>query len=424
MAIAIVALVIPLSGCASGSATATATATAPSTPSPCAWPIAATDTTLDNNATLNRGTPDSGADYWIMPFTVQSGLSIVLSGQYPDSRYASLQVYKPGGGTFSSNGVASALTDYRIKPNPGSVNPWQRTAAPGGKFTVTLRTDVRSGQTNTLPVAPAGTTTGTGLLIYRIYLPAGGNASRIPLPAVTLKRDGASKRLPLCPATTTNVPAPSSGQQAKPGASSTPSGKIEFARPAPQSGSGAGANADTGYLFAEVTPPESGEVVIIRGKAPTTPTGSHPSPWPARGIDTRYWSMCDNLATTSTPLVINDLPGGKIDYGCRNDTQITLDSHGDYTFVVGTEAQRAAIDNIHGATFLPFSSSQPTTPHILLLRNLLANPTFSQAIQNVPANSSPAAAAKVMGLYYPEATVCSLAVLIREGIGACTSGAT
>jgi hypothetical protein len=378
MVLALSAFALPLCGCA------TTTATAPSTPSRCAWPVHATDATL-SNAALNRGTPDSSAAYWIMPFTVQSGLSIVLSGQYPDSRYASLQVYKPGGGTFSANGVTSVLTDYRIMPGPGSVNPWQRPAPAGGKFTVTLRADVRSGQANTLPLAPAGTTTGTGLLIYRIYLPADENASHVPLPAVTLKRNGVSEPLPLCPASTANFPAPSSsGRQAKHGASNAPTGNIEFARPAPESGAGAGTNADTGYLFAEVTPPESGEVVVIQGKAPTTPKGSRPSPWPARGIDTRYWSMCSNLATSSTPVVINNLPRGRVDYGCRNDTQVTLDSHGDYTFIVGTEAQRAAIDNVHGATFLPFSTSQPTTPHILLLRNLLASPTFSQAIQNVP----------------------------------------
>jgi hypothetical protein len=302
------------------------------------------------------------------------------------------------------------------------VNPWQKRADAGGKFTVTVRADVAPGQTNVLPLAPTGITTGTGLLIYRIYLPAGGNVAQVPLPAVTLERTGVSKRLPLCPTKNANLPAPSSGQQAKPGAPNTPTGSIEFARPAPNSGSGAGANADTGYLFAEVTPPADGDVVVIRGKAPTTPKGSHPSPWPASGIDTRYWSMCTNLATPSTPLVINNLPGGQQDYGCRNDTQTALNKQGDYTYIVGTEAQRSAIEKIPGATFLPFSTSQPTAAHILLLRNLLASPSFDQAIQNVPSNGSPAAAARVMGPYYPEAAICPLATVTRLGAAGCTFG--
>jgi hypothetical protein len=409
------ALGIPLSGCAPSAGAA------PATPSSCAWPVEATAATLDI-AALNRGTPDSGAAYWIMPFTVQNGLRIVVSGRYPDSRYASFEVYKPGGGMFRTNGVSSVLTDYRIKPNPGSVNPWQRPVSARGKFTVTLRADVAPGEANTLPLAPAGITTGTGLLIYRIYLPAAGNASHVRLPALTLERSGVSKQLPLCAAKNVNLPAPSSGTQAKPGAPSPPDSSIQFARPTPESGSGAGTNADTGYLVAEVTPPADGDVVVIRGKAPTAPKGSHPSPWPAPHIDTRYWSMCNNLATSSTPLVVNKLPGGKVDYGCRNDTQTRLDDHGDYTYIVGTEAQRATIDSIPGATFLPFSTSEPTTPHLLLLRDLLPGPSFAHAIQDVPPNENPTSAGTVMGPYYPKATICPLATLARQGIGACPPG--
>lgn len=174
--------------------------------------------------------------------------------------------------------------------------------------------------------------------------------------------------------------------------------------------------------FAEVTPPANGDVVVIRGKAPTTPKGSHPSPWPERGVDTRYWSMCSNLATPSTPLVVNNLPDGKEDYGCRNDTQTNLDDHGDYTFIMGTEAQRATIERIPGATYLPFSISQPTTPEIFLLRNLLANPSFVQAIQDVPINSDPSDAESVMGPYFPKAVICPLADLTHPIAGACSQG--
>jgi hypothetical protein len=123
--------------------------------------------------------------------------------------------------------------------------------------------------------------------------------------------------------------------------------------------------------------------------------------------------MCSNLATPPHPLVINHLAGGKVDYGCRDDSQTALDRHGYYTYVVGTEAQRAAISRIPGVTFLPFSAGQPATPHILLLRNMLASPSFAEAIQNVPQNWSPAAAAQVMGPYYPHAAICPLAAIAR-----------
>lgn len=392
----------------------------PATP-PCAWPLMATP------ATDNQGTPDSSAAYWITPFTIQPGLRITLSGRYPDARYASLEVTKPGGGLFTTDGVSSELTDYRIAPDPGSANPWQDPARPhghwaGGRFTVLVQPSAAPGQANTLPLAPAGTTSGTGYLLYRVYLPARGDFSRVPVPAITFTRDGISAQLPRCPAGTASGPG-TSAAPAAPGTAGSPSAAVRFARPAPGSGAGISPNADTGYLFAEVTPPGAGDVVVIRGKAPTASHGSHPSPWPAPGTDMRYWSMCTNLATAQTPLVVNRLPGGGVDYGCRHDTQTTLDGRGYYTYVVGTEAQRAVIAKIPGTTFLPFSTAFPATPHILLLRNMLISPGFSQAVQDVRPDWSPASAAEVMGPYYPRAAVCPLRTLAVSGPLACLAGA-
>src|ERR1700683_1929138 len=66
-------------------AAATTGPTTPVTPS-CAWYD-------DCVTTHNEGAPDSSASYYLLPFPVQDGLRIVLDGRYPDSRYASLQVY-------------------------------------------------------------------------------------------------------------------------------------------------------------------------------------------------------------------------------------------------------------------------------------------------------------------------------------------
>jgi hypothetical protein len=342
----------------------------PVTP-PCAWAEFSV-------STINEGGPDSAATYWLLPFTVQEGLRIVLDGRYPDSRYTSLQVYKSGGGLFSTNGVESALADYRIEPDPDSVNPWQRTARyagpGGGAFTVTLQSDVAPGQVNTLPASTAS---------------AGAQTTRT--------------------ASTPASVSPASSAQS-----------VEFVRRAP-SGSGF-PNADSGYLTAVVTPPGNGDVLVIRGKAATASRGSHPSPWPAPGIDMQYWSLCNYLVTPQVPLVVNQLPGGGVDYGCRYDSQVALNWRGDYTFVVGTEAQRAAIDQIPGATFLPFSTAQPTTTSVLLLRNMLVNPGFAEAIQNVPENASAASAAAVMGPYYPRAAICPLTTLTSGGPAACLAG--
>jgi hypothetical protein len=195
---------------------------------------------------------------------------------------------------------------------------------------------------------------------------------------------------------------------------------VEFARGVPSGGGFP--NADSGYLTAVVTPPGDGDVVVIQGKAPTAARGNHPSPWPAPGIDMQYWSLCNYLVTAEVPLVVNQLPGGGVDYGCRYDSKVALDRRGDYTFVVGTEAQRATIERIPGATFLPFSTAQPTTTSVLLLRDMLVNPGFAEAVQNVPENASPASAAAVMGPYYPRAAICPLTTLTSGGAAACLAG--
>lgn len=92
--------------------------------------------------------------------------------------------------------------------------------------------------------------------------------------------------------------------------------------------------------------------------------------------------------------------------------------------MVGTEAQRPVIEGIPGATFLPFSTADPTTLHVLLLRDMLANPGFAEAVQNVPENGSPESAAAVMGPYYPRTAICPLTTLARGGPGACLAGPT
>lgn len=390
----------------------------------CAWPLESNIETLDR---FNNSNPDVESDYWIMEFTVQRGLSITLSGHFPDSRYFSFEVYNSKGLPFTQNGVASVLTDYRIAPDPGSVNPWQHKAGPGGSYTVTLRSGVAPGQVNTLPLAPAGTAAGAvGVVFLRVYV-AHGSPAQVPLPAVTFTAGGASRRLPACAAYNTTVPPdasalagsrPTAAELAElKAALATFGGVVPFARRF--SGAGTTPDSDTGYLYAFVSPPGNGDVVVIRGKAPTTPGGASPSPWPAPGVDLQYWSLCDDVLLPNQPVVVNHLPDGTTDYGCRYDSQVSLDNDGYYTFVLGTESQRAAIEKIPGATFLPFSAAHPTEIHFLSLRNMVASTGFAQAIQNVPDNGNPASAAAVMGPYYPRAAICPLATLAARGPDAC-----
>jgi hypothetical protein len=308
---------------------------------------------------------------------------------------------------------------WGIEVSASTLNIAYPDTAAGRRFTVTMRWDPKPGERNTLPVAPAGTTSGTGYLIYRVYLPARGNFSGVPLPAVTFGRGGVSKRVPRCPAANGASASTNATVAGVPDLAAAPAAtdSSQFGRPS--NAAGVFSNADSAYLASVLTPPGNGDVMVIRGKAPTSSPGSHPSPWPARGKDMQYWSVCTNLTSPARPVVVNHLAGGGVDYGCRYDSQVRLDRHGYYTFVVGTEAQRAAIERIPGVTFLPFSSASPAAQHIILLRNMVVSPAFAEAVQNVPDNDDPAAAASVMGPYYPRSGICSLATLAGQGGAAC-----
>lgn len=415
---------------------------------PCAWPTAVNSDTIPKYHEFNNSNPDTASAYWLLFFTVQSGLRITLSGQFPDSRYMSFEVYDSQGEPFTTNGVGSALADYQIAPDPRSVNPWQDKARPGGKFTMTLRSDVEPGEVNTLPLAPAGTTAGSaGVIFFRVYAPSHGNPWRVPVPHVTLTRNGLTTQLPACPAKAIMIPAnagqlatvgatlPTAGKPTaipsttastarKPTTPATPgaSGVIEPFAGHKEAGPGHTPDVYQAYLFAAVLPTNNGDVVVIRGKAPTTPRSASPSPWPASGMDLRYWSLCIDELAAHQPVVVNHLPDGKVDLGCRYDSQVALDKDGDYTIVIGTESQRRAIERIAGATFLPFSLDDPAQPYVLSLRNLLPSATFAEATQDVPTNASPASAAAVMGPYYPRIAFCSLATLAHSGVIACRGG--
>lgn len=383
----------------------------------CAWPTASSIQTSD---TGNVGIPDSAASYWAQPIVASSATRIVISGTYPDARYASLSVYTPYGSPFTVDGVSSSLPDYKIAPEHGSSNPWRAHASAGGKFEVTMRSDVSSGQTNVLPLPPGTTAKYPGYLVYRVYLPAGG-VSRVKLPTLTMDKGSATDKLSTCTVHPNFVLAPekapvtttTSSAVASPGAALRAG---EFYKPA---FAGGYANADGSYVQAFFGRPAAADVMVVTGKAPTHVPGEDPSPWPGPDDDMRYWSMCIGIGVANEPTVVNHLAGGKTDYGCRADQETKVDAAGDYTYVIGTEAQRAAISRIPDVTFLPFSTSQTSRLYVLLLRNLLVSSHFPNSVQNVVTPLGATATSVVMGQYYPTVSTCPLATLAAHGVQGC-----
>jgi hypothetical protein len=380
----------------------------------CAWPSLITIQT--NNVLF----PDANAEYGVQPIVGAAGTEIIVSGSYANARYMSLSVYTPYGQPFVQDGISSSLPDFEIAPISGSKNPWQQAALPGGRFAVTITTKARKGEKNVLPL-PAGTTAlHPGFLMYRVYLPAGGNFRAVSLPTISIERGGKTQTLAPCRTHTARVtPEAVPSSQLPPDAEDTnPPPPEEFFKPYQAE---LFANADTPYIETYAPSPPAGDVIVVTGKAPTFPTGAHPSPWPKNGVDVQYWSLCVATLGGLDSTVANKLAGGQTDYGCRDDQQTNLGASGAYTFVIGTESERPAIAKVAGATFVPLSSGPPPRYYLLVWRDVLVSPDFLHTAQGVTRLWSPSALAAAMGAYYPRAATCALSTVTNKGPEACFS---
>lgn len=417
VAAVVLGCVVGLTSC--GSSSSSTSALSASRPGQsCAWP------SVVGVQTFNQGAPDPMANYWDQPIITGAPTRITISGTYPDARYFTLSVYSPYGAPVTADGLGTSLTDYQIAPEPGSVNPWQHRASPGGRYEVTLQPVATPGQANVLPLPAGASEAHPGYLIYRLYDPASGNFSGVTPPTVTLTQGKASHTLAACrthrpivlPPKAPRVTAPTSPSSA---AMAPPPPGAFYGMPAAEYVAGL-ADANTAYVEAYIIRPPADDVMVVTAQAPTFPPGNAPSPWPRAGVDMRYWSMCIVLAIRGQPTVANTLPNGRTDYGCRDDYQTRL-THGDYAYVLGTETQKAAISRVPGATFLPLPTTQTPRLYFLMLRNKLISRSFTRAAQNITHATDPSAASAAMGPYYPRVSTCRLSTLARGGVAACTS---
>ena len=430
------------------SLTSVATATgAPAKPKPpvgdafpyCSW------WTVTTPETMNVAFPDTSAIYWTTPYLAQPGMSIEVSGTFPETRFMAFTAYSNTFGTFqSADGVPSQITDYQIVANPGTPepNPWAQDSAPGtppgGTFSVTLSPNATTGQTNTIPILPPGQTANgelpanLGFLVMRVYLAKGGQPSDVALPTLTLvDSQGARVTLPKCSDKSMAaikklkdaakvlalLKAIASGKQPPPPppCSTAPTGcppEYSFFRAsAAQTNSffPNDANAYASMLFT----PVKGEVVVIRLKPPTSPWnvdgGTTPVPWPTTDYQMRYWSVCNNVYAPPYPVVANPGRKGQTVYGCVADNAAVRDSDGIVTIVISATVDRPRnATAANGFNWLPTSMSKPRAMEMVALRNMLPSAGFNNAVQNVPSGSDAAATQAAMGLYYPDTAVCTV----------------
>ena len=94
----------------------------------CAWQY--------SSSMMNADWPDSNAEYWLTPFTLQADLKIIVHGVYPVARYFSITAYNSLGTASTSN----VIHDTQIAPSAD------------GSYTVTISHDVRGRTLFPLPM--------------------------------------------------------------------------------------------------------------------------------------------------------------------------------------------------------------------------------------------------------------------------------
>ncbi len=415
----------------------------------CAWPLEA------EPAKANFAYPDTDSTYWILPYQVGSITSIVINGKFTNARFFSIETYGANHDDFtSSNGVTSAIIDYQIAPNAGYKNPFIQTAKSGGKYQVTVQSGNSVSGQNVIPLAPPNTAAGSiGYVWFRVYLPKGGNFDKVVLPKVQINTTAStSVVLKTCPSAKSPAhvgraqAAPASklglqagfnalkaGTQTQEGPPPICGGQcpipMSFNRTIPSVSGAVFPNEANAYLSAVFTP-RNKYVVLVRGKAPVTPgiykPGTNPWPWPNAKFQLRYYSMCNDLWRRPEPVIVNTLPNGSVDDGCRADKNTKLNNDGYYTYVVANENQKAAVSRKKNVTYVPTSLKTPHAPEALILRNMLPSDDFldngaGPAVQNVPQNQNPVQAAQQMGVYYPRMISCPLKFYLKNGPNACYS---
>ena len=351
-------------------------------------------------APIKLAYPETNARYYQadLPLLPSAGSRIRIEGSYPATRYFSFQIYDP------SYAPVDDLSDYLIAPNPGSQSTLLGPTAsnpdvqPGGRYTayVNYRTIPKARAANTLYTGAATTSLNRFRLVLRTYL----EDQRVPLPKLVLETPSGDRPIGvgLCrPALALpEVAGLAANSSAAEDASLSDSRKVPFEvfYGAQTGDSEFGLNKNAAYMSATVR--NSGELVLIRGRAPTFRERDQRAPLQP---DVRYWSFCQNAKLLTTVV------------DCRADREIPVDAKGNYHIVVADGAAQRLPKN-SGYAALPFG---PVALGFLIYRQLLPDADFVGAISSVPRGTQPE---DVIGDYTPVATYCPPALFearVRAG---------
>ncbi len=409
----------------------------------CMWQDSFTSKSGTGEDPLNFAFPDSNVSYWSSEFTVPEGSKILVDGDYPYSRHFSLVSYTAKGERVNS------LLDTVIAPNSGSSNPFvvgHNRFDKNRSYSAELKLGdlPENPEQNTL-YAPK-TADNKVAIVYRVYVPnknmnVKGNVS-FPRLKVQLASGEVKKGKDVCDVLqvkkapidrTTTLPLQVTvgafnqnlyegfPAQKEPKWYKAFSGLDNFKcsykfdpitkQPLSQCEGltvtpklSYWGTPDNEYVYA-TTSRRLGKVIELKGKIPST-AKTFENDLTVNAYDIRYWSMCTN-----------EIISYATNY-CVYDEQIKkVDKDGFYSIVSSLPEDRPANAREEcGVYFLPLSSrgsgylaeDGKAFGHsdfgLFIMRNLLPDPKFTQAVQNVKAWGDEKA---VMGDYLPDITYTS-----------------
>jgi hypothetical protein len=371
---------------------------------------------------INVAYPDEGATYWAAQRpTVPPGGYIELHGTYPHARYMSFNVYN------QEAAPSDALADIEIAPDAGSANPFvagaDRTST-ARSYTLYLKMGPRPAERepNTMYLSLAGQGSPVApIMLYRIYVAdAGRNLTGdagLPSAALHLADGTVINLTAACNPADANsqvgsqlggVPIqPLFADQAAPGTPATfpahdpivwekffnlphtQASLYTYGTPAHDlvdatlGGERGGylSNAHNAYIAA-LGNRGYGPLLLVRGKAPTTPLTRAGAATMGDG-QLRYWSLCTNERHSTRYI------------DCVWDEDVPVDANGFYTIVISALDDKPCDDALDGAVWLKWGTSPEVT---LIMRHMLPSASFDEAIQRI---AHPGEAAAVMGAYLP-----------------------
>jgi hypothetical protein len=403
-------------------------------PATCFWegPISTERPTTRGFDGRNFNFPEESATYWLARFRLPPGSKLLLRGQYPYGRYMSINSYTDGE-------PVDALSDIDIAPDPGSVNPFiagARRDLPNRSWTVTVVADPPPETGAREPNTIYGNQSGDRPieLLYRVYEPdpgrdltggtglpaqelvradgttASGDAAcaevndpnrEIPVDTIPADLWRTGRSTPPCDAETNPAYDPPRWERffnieyaaLAVVSDCTDEGREARLSTQPEVRGGFYSNRDSAYIYSHLAG-EFGPVLVLRGMLPRFPrTYEQPAKMPSG--DVRFWSLCtgESRVTTRTP-------------DCLSDRQVLEQSGRSYTIVVSKQADRPANATAAcGVAWVDWGergdAAGDTGYGFLIMRNMLASPSFRQAIQRV---ERPGTEAQVMGPYFPRSS--------------------